>query len=155
MYLNWSVCLIKVTQHQERRFGDLTKVNYCQRCGGGRCRASRKPPAAGYSRLLKWLKWHLNYLGKFELQASAPWLALVPTSWLHGQAAPSTSSRMHPTATGPTATYHARPHSPAPAGSKANTQQLLSHCILVLSHIFASQCQGVQTYTIHEWCTYT
>lgn len=135
MYLNWSICLIKVAQHQECRFGDLTKANYCQRWGVGCCRqASHKPPAAGNSCLLKWLKRHINYLGKFELQTCVLWLALVPSCLACSQAALSPSGRTRPTTTSPTATHHARTPSPAPADSKANMQQLLSRFIPVLSH---------------------
>lgn len=85
MYLNWSICLIKVAQHREHRFGDVMKVNFCQRCRVGCCRASHEPPAAGNSRLLKWLKWHTNYLGKFEEQASMLRLAIVPTPCPRGK----------------------------------------------------------------------
>lgn len=77
MYLNWSICLIKVAWHQECTFGVLTTVNYCLWCRVSCCQASHKTPAAEISCLLTWLKWPANYLGKFEEYASTQQLALV------------------------------------------------------------------------------
>lgn len=153
MYLNWSICLIKVAQHREHKFGVLTMVNYCQGCRVGSCWASHKPPTARNSRLLKWLKWHINYLGKLERQASMSRLALVPTSRLRSQAAPG--SGVHPKTVDPIATHHGRTTFPSSSRLQSQHATIISRFNPTSSHLFAAQHRGVRTHTVHEWCTCT